>query len=85
MHWICLLQRIDTQAALGCTLQLACDRYVKRGDRADAFLAVASSHYRKGRTAKALVFAGRALLLKPALAKHLAKKGFSRLATSAKM
>jgi len=84
-HWIGLLQQFDTRAALGCTLQLARDRYVNRRDRADAFLAVASSHYRKGSTARALVLAGRAVLLKPTLAKHLAKKGFSRLATSAKM
>lgn len=82
IHWIDLLRQIDTEAALGCTLQLACDQYVDRPARANAFLAAATIQYGQRRRAKALISAGRAVLLRPILAGRPAKRALTRLATA---
>ncbi|HEU5403456.1 MAG TPA: glycosyltransferase [Terriglobales bacterium] len=77
--WIELLQKSDGEAALNYTLQLARDPSLDRPSRAYLFLVAASSQLRKGKTATAALLAARAVLLKPSLAGHTFKRGFSTL------
>lgn len=84
-HWIRLLKKVDEDAALACTLQLARDTFIDPEARAQAFLAVASADYRKGRTASALAAAARAVRLRPSLAPFLAKRGLARIVAPAKI
>jgi hypothetical protein len=84
-YWIEILGLTDPEAALRVfdgLLRLPCAEIFDRSMLADAWLKAASLQYRQGRTGKALVFAGRAVLVRPIVAGRPVKRAFTRLASA---
>ena len=65
-------------------LQLSGAGCVKPSVLANAWLTAAGIHYRQGRPGKAMVSAGRAVLVRPAVAGRPVKRAWTRLATAFK-
>ena len=65
-------------------LQLPGARSIDRSVLANAWLKVAGIHYRQGRRGKAMVSAGRAVMVRPIVAGRPVKRAFTRLAAALK-
>ena len=65
-------------------LQLPTAQSIERSVLANAWLEVAGIHYRQGRRGKAMVSAGRAVMVRPIVAGRPVKRAFTRLAAALK-
>jgi hypothetical protein len=84
-YWVHLLKHVDSDSALrviGGLLQLPASGLAERSVLADAWLAAASIHYRHGRSAKALISAGRAVMLRPIVVGRPVKRMLTRFASA---
>jgi hypothetical protein len=82
-----VLEQSEPEAALRFInelLQLAGSGCVERSVLANAWLKAAGIHYRQGRPGKAMVSAGRAVLVRPIIAGRPVKRALTRLATTFK-
>jgi glycosyltransferase involved in cell wall biosynthesis len=86
-YWTGILELIDAEEALrviGGLLQLPGAENFPRSALANAWLKAAGIHYRQGRVGKALVSAGRAVLVRPIVAGRPLKSAFTRLVAAFK-
>ena len=82
-----VLEQSEPEAALRFIeglLQLSGSGCVERSVLANAWLTAAGIHYRQGRPGKAMVLAGRAVLVRPIIAGRPVKRAFTRLAAALK-
>ena len=86
-YWMEILGPTDPEATLRVLdelLQLSCAKIFDRSVLADGWLKAAGIHYRQGRPGRALVCAGRAVLVRPVVAGRPVKRVFTRLAAAFK-
>lgn len=86
-YWMDVLERSDPEAVLRMIeeiLQLPQAESFDRSVLANAWLRAAGIHYRRGRRRKAMVSAGRAVLVRPIVAGRPVKRAFTRLAAALK-
>jgi hypothetical protein len=84
-YWIDVLRQDEPEAALRVIdelWQLSCSGCVERSVLANTWLTEASIHYRRARLTKALISAGRAVVIRPIIAGRPLKRAFTRLAAA---
>jgi hypothetical protein len=86
-YWIDVLRQNEPEAALRVIdelWQLSGSGCVERSVLANTWLTVAGIHYRRARLAKALISAGRAVLVRPIIAGRPVKRALTRLVSALK-